>query len=409
MKKKILLIHPDLLPIPAVGGGAIETLITNLLDENEKQQRVEFFVISKYDEKAEKIKYSFSKIFYFSNNTYINKTKWYKLKWFLYRVWYKLFQNHIIIKLHNKKVTRMNYFVFQSYLIAKKYHIDYLVIEGRDDLLNWVSFTRLLGEKNVFYHSFAAGRKSTEIEKYFSNFIHTSEYCKRVWTQKPGEEEKNILLLNGIDLKLFDIKISYEKKLELRKSLGLQSTDFVVLFCGRIIQLKGVLELVKAFELIGATPHKNIKLLLIGSVCFSAKNESEYSNQVINRAKAMDNVVCTGYIPNSEIPYYQQVSDLQIVPTIGEESAGLVCIEGMMSGLPLIITKSGGMPEYADKKCSVQLPINDELPRNIAEAIIELENSKEKRFEMVKAGKQRAKLFSKEKYYDGFVNIFINN
>ena len=85
MKKKIMLISPTALPIPAVGGGAIETLITNLLDQNEIEQQVEFIVTSKYDEEAEKIHYKHSKIYYFKGDELAQKFSLIrKIQWRLY-------------------------------------------------------------------------------------------------------------------------------------------------------------------------------------------------------------------------------------------------------------------------------------------------------------------------------------
>ena len=63
------------LPIPAVGGGAIETLITNLIEENELQQLVELIIISKNDEKAKRKKYHHTKIYYFEDEVYNGKVQ----------------------------------------------------------------------------------------------------------------------------------------------------------------------------------------------------------------------------------------------------------------------------------------------------------------------------------------------
>ena len=105
------------------------------------------------------------------------------------------------------------------------------------------------------------------------------------------------------------------------------------------------------------------------------------------------------------MPKYYAISDIQIVPSIGQEGAGLVTIEGMASGLPLIITESGGMVEYATKDCSLQVPINEQLPDNLASAIIELANNPKLREELGKNGRKRAELFSEEKYYKNFVSL----
>ena len=66
-KKKVLLITPGMFPVPAVSGGAVETLITNLLDVNEKQKKVSFILTSVFDKKAAVKKYHDSKIYYFKN------------------------------------------------------------------------------------------------------------------------------------------------------------------------------------------------------------------------------------------------------------------------------------------------------------------------------------------------------
>ena len=42
------------LPIPAVKGGAVETIVDNFIEENEKYQKVKFTIFSIYDDEAEK-------------------------------------------------------------------------------------------------------------------------------------------------------------------------------------------------------------------------------------------------------------------------------------------------------------------------------------------------------------------
>ena len=46
LKPRICLIAPGLLPVPATQGGAIETLMTSLADENERQQRLDLTVVT---------------------------------------------------------------------------------------------------------------------------------------------------------------------------------------------------------------------------------------------------------------------------------------------------------------------------------------------------------------------------
>lgn len=71
-----------------------------------------------------------------------------------------------------------------------------------------------------------------------------------------------------------------------------------------------------------------------------------------------DRIRFTGYIENAELYQYYQCADMQVVPSMWEEAAGLVAIEGMLSGLPLVVTKSGGLVEYAPKEVAMQIERN---------------------------------------------------
>ena len=53
--KKICLVVGNTLPVPAVMGGAVEELITMLLDQNEIEQKAEFIIFSRENKKAKSI------------------------------------------------------------------------------------------------------------------------------------------------------------------------------------------------------------------------------------------------------------------------------------------------------------------------------------------------------------------
>ena len=53
-KKNICLILPNVFPVPAVKGGACETLVETLIKENEKSDRINITCISIFDEEAYK-------------------------------------------------------------------------------------------------------------------------------------------------------------------------------------------------------------------------------------------------------------------------------------------------------------------------------------------------------------------
>ena len=72
--KTILLLPALSFPIPAVKGGAVEQLITYLLEVNERFGDVRFIVLSKYDEDAIQYSYKNSKVPVIIKKTIINMT-----------------------------------------------------------------------------------------------------------------------------------------------------------------------------------------------------------------------------------------------------------------------------------------------------------------------------------------------
>ena len=73
--------------------------------------------------------------------------------------------------------------------------------------------------------------------------------------------------------------------------------------------------------------------------------------------------------------------------------------------MPLIITDSGGMVEYANEKCAEIIPIDESISENIAQKIKKLADNNELRKKMGEAGKQQVQQYSKENYYYNFVRI----
>ena len=102
---------------------------------------------------------------------------------------------------------------------------------------------------------------------------------------------------------------------------------------------------------------------------------------------------------------YLSCSDLYIIPSLWEDPCPLSCIEGMASGLPLIVTRSGGIPELVDEKCAFILEKDKDLSANISKHIIQLYHDVELRNRMSLFAKERAKLFSKDRY----INQMFNN
>ncbi|MEC1520434.1 glycosyltransferase family 4 protein [Neobacillus niacini] len=129
----------------------------------------------------------------------------------------------------------------------------------------------------------------------------------------------------------------------LRKKLGI-SNNKVLLYVGRLVEIKGVHHILEAMpDLIKADP--SIRLIIAGS----PTEQKTYSDYLRNLAEDVkDHVVFTSFIPNDKVQELFQISDLLVVPSAQNEAFGLVNLEAMSTGTPVIATKSGGMPEIID-------------------------------------------------------------
>jgi glycosyltransferase involved in cell wall biosynthesis len=90
------------------------------------------------------------------------------------------------------------------------------------------------------------------------------------------------------------------------------------------------------------------------------------------------------------------MADIAVVPSMWEEPFGLTVVEAMAAGLPLITTRSGGIPEICEGVATIVE--RDNIVDNLASAILDLYEHPEKRRAMSEAALKRSKLFSKERY-----------
>lgn len=401
--KTVLLITALTFPIPAVAGGGVQTIITNCLDANEKYGQVRFIVCSPYHIAAIKEKYSNSKIYYFKDEVLCGVTGV-----TLHCIWKaRRMLRSIKKKLpFSKKIQSdsdlSSFLIYQYCHIAKKEKVDVIVLENvRDKQTKMYSpLEKYVGSENFYTHIHWTHSGLPEELQAVPNSISISEYVKNEWIKAAPNLGKHYVLYNCINTELFSAP--HIDREAIRRKLGISEKDIVVIFCGRFSPVKGVAELLDAF---GIIEKKEIKLLLIGSANYASPESTDFSNDVVNRANQMKNVIYPGYIPNEILYKYYGASDIAVVPSIWQEGCGLVAVESMAAGLPLIITQSGGMVEYVTDECAIKLPIDENLPYNLAKSILELSENSALRKQMSGAGQKRAKLYSPKNYYNDFLNI----
>ena len=229
--------------------------------------------------------------------------------------------------------------------------------------------------------------------------IGVSEFVVREYEKACQMPVHTHLLKNAIDTSKFNKTISAEDRNNMRNKLGLREDDFVVLFVGRLIQVKGILELMQA---VLSIQDKRVKLLVIGSANFGKWAFSSYERKIKRLSRQnRDRIIFTGYVDNGEVYRYASAADVQCVPTLVEEAAGLVLLEAMAGGLPLIATKSGGVVEYVDSDTALLIE-RENLVENLKIAILYLKEHPDVRKHMSDRAKIQSKKFDEAVYYQNF-------
>lgn len=140
---------------------------------------------------------------------------------------------------------------------------------------------------------------------------------------------------------------------EFRSSIGLSSTDLVLLYVGRLVPSKGVDTLLQAFAAIGAD--RGVTLLIAGS----GSLESSLRKSV-ERLEITEQVKFIGRRPNAQLPLVYQSADIVVVPSEptaeGAEPWGLVVNEAMASGAAVVVSDAVGAAAHG-------LPANEQSGR----------------------------------------------
>ena len=142
---------------------------------------------------------------------------------------------------------------------------------------------------------------------------------------------------------------------------------------------------------------------LINQIIFIKAEEFLKENP--ERLTDQEKIKFTGFIPNSDLFKYYQIAQVQVVPSVWEDPAPLIVIEGLNSGIAQIVTNSGGIPEYIDPNGSIILTKENNLIEQLATSINELFKDPERVKTMAQANFEHSQKFNKLNYYNNFIKL----
>ncbi len=152
------------------------------------------------------------------------------------------------------------------------------------------------------------------------------------------------VITNGVDTEAFH-PLSPPETTALRARLNLPTDKKIILYAGRISPEKGPLDLVHAFhELLKR--RQDVFLILVGELRTGADRRGDYGRQLLAACEALGgDCYHAGTVDPAHMHEYYQAADLAVVPSEFEEPFGMVAIEAMAAGAPVLATRKGGLPE----------------------------------------------------------------
>lgn len=389
---KIGILTSGVLPVPAVQGGAVENLIDFCLEYNEQKRLHDITVYTVNHPKLKNHTALTSEV----NHYHIIETNSRAAK----------IRKNIYHLLHQKDEYyhyTVEYYLHEALKHINRQNYDLILIENRPGyalkLKNRTKARIVIHQENDYLNTDTQNYQ--EIYDAVSLIINTSDYItQRVRTIQPNDT-KCRTVLNGIDVQRF-----LNAHPAQRQTLPLCDDDFVIVYSGRLTEDKGILPLIKAIKQTQEIPH--LKLMIVGASSYGKdKQPTSFIKQLQQESESIkDKVVFTGFIDYEKVPSLLKMADIAVVPSMWEEPFGLTVVEAMAAGLPLITTRSGGIPEICEGVAMIVEREN--IVSNLASVILDLYQHPEKRKHMSAAAVERSKLFDKERYAREFFKAIEN-
>jgi len=245
-------------------------------------------------------------------------------------------------------------------------------IEGSKFLQNFPSFSYLFGKLCQWQLDGVIG-VSPLILEFFKDF----KGVKRV-------------IPNGIDLDKFNPNVPKIKKFDDGK--------INILFVGRIEERKGLIYLIKAFKIL-EEKFSNLRLIVVGK----GPLEKECRDYV--KQNKLRDVIFEGE-KTTEVPSYYKTSDIFVSPAIFGESFGLVLLEAMACGTPVVAFSNKGYADFLKGKIAEKFMAKPKDYRGLAKKIELLIKDQESRRKVSEQGIREAEEYSWEKIAQKVIDFY---
>jgi glycosyltransferase involved in cell wall biosynthesis len=207
-----------------------------------------------------------------------------------------------------------------------------------------------------------------------------------------GPDERFVVVHGGIDPGPFDAAPTGT----IRREYGIDDDTFLVALVGRVHFWKGQDYLIDAAHRMKEAGFSDFRALIVGDVFEGYESLRQTLRDRASSLGVAEQIVFCGF--RSDVPAIVRDVDVLVVPSLLPEPFGLVSLEGMACGKPVIATAHGGAVEIVVDGATGYLVPPDE-PQAMAVRLMELAGDKALREQMGERGRRRLEeLFTLEHF-----------
>jgi glycosyltransferase involved in cell wall biosynthesis len=193
-------------------------------------------------------------------------------------------------------------------------------------------------------------------------FIVLSEAFRQILHRHYDVPLSKIFIVGGgIDTAEFDLDLTIAQA---RTKLGWSQDRRIILCVRRLVQRMGLENLISAIAQVRRY-HPDVLLLIAGKGAIATNLRSQ-----IQELQLENHVQLLGFVRDQDLAIAYRAAELSIVPTVSLEGFGLIVIESLAAGTPVLGTPIGGIPEILNP-FSANLVLQGSTSDHLAQGMIE--------------------------------------
>ena len=218
-------------------------------------------------------------------------------------------------------------------------------------------------------------------------YLFPSESERQLFLRRHGRipAQNAVVLPNAVDLQLFRPS---------RVTVG-PGTALRVGFAGQWVPRKGLAELLEAWRIVKSSLPAAELHLAGGPELWKNAEASRQAKQTAGPVRQMEEkqlLRCVGAVPRSRMPEFWNSVDIAVVPSL-YEPFGLVALEALACGVPVVASAVGGLKEMVvDGESGMLVAPGDAAA--LAQALLTLLSDERRRLRLAAGARRRAECFS---------------